>query len=165
MRSTLFSGSLLLAALLASACGPASRAAPPSHPSAATVLSEVGDDYAELGRIADSLSAETDSTDSASSEEAQVAARNLAGRIGQLRGNFESVTLAMTTEQLRRTRSLWVRLAFTEAALGMLHEEASRLAADPMATAGELHALSSQLSGSLELGRVSSRIAARQVQP
>jgi hypothetical protein len=154
----------LLLAVSAGACGPAARSRP-AHPPAATVLEEVGDHYAELGRIADSVTAETDSSDRASGELAQVAARNLAGRIGRLRGGFEAITLAMNTDQLERTRSLWVRLAVTEAALGLLYEDATRLAADPGATAGELNALSAQLAGSLELGRVSSRIAAREVQP
>jgi hypothetical protein len=155
---------LLLLAVAAGACGPAARSRP-VHPPAATVLEEVGDHYAELGRIADSVTAETDSSDRASGELAQVAARNLAGRIGRVRGGFEAITLAMNTDQLERTRSLWVRLAVTEAALGLLYEDATRLAADPAATAGELNALSAQLAGSLELGRVSSRIAARQMQP
>ncbi|MBA3260200.1 MAG: hypothetical protein H0T68_12145 [Gemmatimonadales bacterium] len=155
---------LLLLASSAAACGPAARTRP-VHPPAAAVLQEVGDHYAELGRIADSLTAETDASDRASGELAQVAALNLAGRIGRARGGFEAITLAMNAVQLERTRGLWVRLAVTEAALDLLYEDATRLASDPSATAGELHALSSQLAGSLELGRVSSRLAARQVAP
>lgn len=154
---------LLLLASLAAACGPASRSHP-AHPPASAVLQEVGDHYAELGRIADSLTAETDANDRASGELAQVAALNLAGRIGRARGGFEAITLAMNAVQLERTRGMWVRLAVTEAALDLLYEDATRLASDPFATAGELNALSSQLAGSLELGRVSSRVAARQVQ-
>lgn len=156
---------LLLAVFLAGACGPAARVPHSGHPVAATVLEEVGDQYADLGRIADSITAETNRGHGASGEAAQVAARNLAGRIGRVRGSFEAVTLAMSAEQLQRVRSLWMRLAFTEAAMDMLHEEASRLAADPLATAEELYALSVQLAGSVELGRVSSRVAARQVLP
>jgi hypothetical protein len=89
----------------------------------------------------------------------------LAGHIGRVRGGFEAITVAMNTDQLERTRPLWVRLAVTEAALDLLYEDATRLASDPAVTADELNALSSQLAGSLELGRVSSRIAADQVQP
>lgn len=153
---------LLLLAVLAGACGPAARARP-GHPPAAAVLTEVGDHYAELARIADSVTAQTGP--SASGEPAQVAARNLAGRIGRARGGLEAITLAMTTDQLERVRPLWMRLAVTEAALDLLYEDASRLASDPTATGDELQALSAQLSGSLELGRVSSRMAASQVHP
>jgi hypothetical protein len=147
----------------ASACGSA-RAPAPRQPAGA-VLTELGDSYAELERIADSVTAGADTEAVGSSELAQVAARNLAGRIDQALGGFEAITVAMSTDELERTRSLWVRLAATEAALQLLYEDASRLAADPAATADELYALSTQLSGSLELGRVSSRMAARQVQP
>ncbi len=155
---------LLQLAALVGACAPAARTRP-SHPPAAAVLRQVGDHYAELGRIADSVAAETDADDSASGEMAQVVARNLAGHIGRVRGGFEAITVAMNTDQLERTRPLWVRLAVTEAALDLLYEDATRLASDPAVTADELNALSSQLAGSLELGRVSSRIAAEQVQP
>jgi hypothetical protein len=154
---------VLLLAALAGACAPSRGPTP--HPPAASVLTEVGDDYAELELIADSVSAVTESADASGGEEAQVVARNLAGRIGRLRGGFEAITLAMNSEQLERTRPLWVRLAATEAALDLLYEDAARLAADPLTTAQELYALSTQLSGSLELGRVSSRMAAREMQP
>jgi hypothetical protein len=146
-----------------SACG--SARAPATRQPAGAVLTEVGDSYAELERIADSVTAETDTDAAGSSELAQVTARNLAGRIDQALGGFEAITVAMSTDELERTRSLWVRLAATEAALQLLYEDASRLAADPAATVEELYALSTQLSGSLELGRVSSRMAAREVQP
>jgi hypothetical protein len=154
----------LLLVASAWACSPAARSRP-VHPPAATVLLEVGDHYAELELMADSVAAETDSSDAATGEPAQVAARNLAGRIGRARGGFEAITLSMNTAQLERTRPMWVRLAVTEAALDLLYEDATRLASDPAVTAEELNDLSSRLSGSLELGRVSSRIAARQVQP
>jgi hypothetical protein len=154
---------LLFLLALTGACGPARSS--PAHPPAASVLRQVGDHYAELERIADSVTAETDAGDTASGELTQVVARNLAGHIGRVRGGFEAVTVAMNTDQLERTRPLWVRMAVTEAALDLLYEDATRLASDPGATADELNALSSQLSGSLELGRVSSRIAADQVEP
>jgi hypothetical protein len=154
----------LLCVLTLGACGSAARG-PTPRPAAEAVLTEVGDNYAELERIADSVTAETDTEPSASSELAQVTARNLAGRIDHALGGFEAITLAMSTDDLERTRSMWVRLAATEAALQLLYEDATRLASDPAATADELYALSTQLSGSLELGRVSSRMAATQVQP
>jgi hypothetical protein len=154
----------LLLVACAGACAPTARGRS-GHPPAAAVLTEVGDHYADLERVADSVSAVTESAEAASGEAAQVAALNLAGRIGRLRGGFEAITLAMNTEQLERTRPLWVRLAVTEAALDLLYEDAARLAADPLTSAEELYALATQLSGSLELGRVSSRIAARQVEP
>jgi hypothetical protein len=164
-RSPVLSFSMLaLLTLSAGACGSAARA-PAARPSADAVLTEVGDHYAELERIADSVTAEADTDRTASSELAQVAARNLAGRIDRARGGFEAITLAMSTDQLERTRSLWVRLAATEAALALLYEDATRLASDPAATADELYTLSTQLAGSLELGRVSSRMAASQVHP
>jgi hypothetical protein len=157
--------SFLLLVVPAGACGPAARAHP-TRPPADAVLAEVGAHYAELGRMADSLTAETgDESDAMSGERLQVAARNLAGRIGEARGGFEAITLSMTSSQLERTRPLWVRLAVTEAALELLYEDATRLASDPAATPDEVYALSAQLSGSLELGRESSRLAARQVQP
>jgi hypothetical protein len=153
-----------LCILTLGACGSAARG-PTPRPPAEAVLTEVGDNYAELERIADSVTAETDTEVPASSELAQVAARNLAGRIDRALGGFEAITLAMSTDELERTRSLWVRLAATEAALQLLYEDATRLASDPAATSDELYALSTQLSGSLELGRVSSRMAATEVQP
>ena len=90
-----------------SACGSAARA-PATRPPAGTVLTEVGDNYAELERIADSVSAEADTEAAGSSELAQVTARNLAGRMEQALGGFEAITLAMSTDELERTRSLWV---------------------------------------------------------
>ncbi len=127
-RSPVLSFSMLaLLTLSAGACGSAARA-PAARPSADAVLTEVGDHYAELERIADSVTAEADTDRTASSELAQVAARNLAGRIDRARGGFEAITLAMSTDQLERTRSLWVRLAVTEAALALLYEDATRLA-------------------------------------
>jgi hypothetical protein len=155
----------LLALFVSTVSACASARAPATRQPAGAVLTEVGDSYAELERIADSLTAEADTEAAGSSELAQVAARNLAGRIDQALGGFEAITVAMSTDELERTRSFWVRLAATEAALQLLYEDASRLAADPAATADELYLLSTQLSGSLELGRVSSRMAARQVQP
>jgi hypothetical protein len=155
----------LLALFVSTVSACASARAPATRQPAGAVLTEVGDSYAELERIADSVTAEADTEAAGSSELAQVAARNLAGRIDQTLGGFEAITVAMSTDELERTRSFWVRLAATEAALQLLYEDASRLAADPAATADELYALSTQLSGSLELGRVSSRMAARQVQP
>ena len=82
----------LLVLLVTGACSPTREGA--SHPPAASVLTEVGDHYAELERIADSVSAVTESADATGAEEAQVVARNLAGRIGQVRGGFEAITMA-----------------------------------------------------------------------
>ena len=114
----------VLFTLALGACGSAARGSAP-RPPAEAVLTEVGDNYAELERIADSVTAEADTEASASSELAQVTARNLAGRIDRALGGFEAITLAMSTDDLERTRSMWVRLAATEAALQLLYEDAT----------------------------------------
>jgi hypothetical protein len=67
----------------------------------------------------------------------------------------------MTTDQLMRNQSLWYRLAISEAALELLHEDAIRPSDDVAMSPAELHELVAQLSGALERGRVSSRMAAR----
>lgn len=152
--------SLLLGLVLVGA-GCASRTPPPpARPEAVTTLRALGDRYADLERLAELMLATADSADGVGSEGAQASARQLAGRIALLRGGFESVTVAMTTDQLMRTQSLWYRMAISEAALELLHQDAIRLSGDLTVSPAELHDLAAQLSGALELGRVSSRMAA-----
>jgi hypothetical protein len=91
------------------------------------------------------------------------AARELALRLGRMRGDFETVISAMTTEELKQTESLWLRLAVSHAALELLREEAGRLSQDPTASAAELHDLATQLSAALELASTCSRLAAQRV--
>jgi hypothetical protein len=153
---------LLLVALTAGACAPP-QVPPPTHATAGSVLQAVGDRYAELQWLADSVAAAEEPALGQPSEGAQAAARTLARRIAQVRGDFEAVTVAMTTDQLDRTLPLWMRLAVSQAALEMLHQDADRLAQDPSASPAEVHDLAIQLSGSLELGRVSSLLAARRI--
>jgi hypothetical protein len=107
--------------------------------------------------------ATADSADGMGSERAHAEVRQLAGQIALLRGGFEDVTVAMTTDQLMRTQSLWYRMGISEAALELLHEDAIRLSEDLATSPAELHELAAQLSGALELGRVSSRMAARRM--
>ena len=155
--------SVLLVLILAGA-GCASRTTPPAtRPQAATTLRALGDRYADLERLAESMLATADSADGVGSERAQAGVRQLAGHIALLRGGLEGVTVAMTTEQLVRTQSLWYRIVISEAALELLHEDAIMLSEDLATSPAELHELAAQLSGPLELGRVSSRMAARRM--
>lgn len=153
---------LLIAAIACAGCG-SPGVQQGARPPAATVVEAVGDQYADLERLADSLVAAADSTDGVASERAQVAARQLALRIGGVRDGFETITLAMTTDQLVRTEALWMQVAVSQAALELLYEDATRLSRDPAASAAEVYDLAAQLSGSLELGLVSSRMVARQL--
>jgi hypothetical protein len=88
----------------------------------------------------------------------------VAERIASVRGDFEAVTVAMTTSELERTQSLWMRLALGQAALEWLYVDARTLAADPQASPAELRDLAVQLAGALELARASSRLAAARLQ-
>jgi hypothetical protein len=67
----------------------------------------------------------------------------------------------MTTDQLMRTQSLSYRLTISEAALELLHQDAHQAVRRRRHVARRASALAAQLSGALELGRVSSRMAAR----
>ena len=70
----------------------------------------------------------------------------------------------MSTRELEQTRSLWMRLALSHAALEELYRSALTLSADPAATPDEVRDLAEQLAGALELARASSRMAADQLQ-
>jgi hypothetical protein len=154
----------VLLGLILAGGGCASRATPTAtRPQAATTLRALGDRYADLERLAESMLATADSADGVGSERAHAGVRQLAGQIALLRGGFEDVTVAMTTDQLMRTQSLWYRMGISEAALELLHEDAIRLSEDLATSPAELHELAAQLSGALELGRVSSRMAARRM--
>jgi hypothetical protein len=156
--------SLALAAGLTLACAHSTTTSV-DRPAAHAALQAAGTDYAALELAADSLAATADWADGSPSERAQATAREFAIRLGRVRGDFESVTLAMTTEQLEQTESLWMRLAASHAALELLREEAGRLSEDPMASPAELHDLAIQLSAALELAWVSSQMAAERVHP
>jgi outer membrane murein-binding lipoprotein Lpp len=154
----------VLLGLILAGEGCASRATPTAtRPQAATTLRALGDRYADLERLAESMLATADSADGMGSERAHAEVRQLAGQIALLRGGFEDVTVAMTTDQLMRTQSLWYRMGISEAALELLHQDAIRLSEDLATSPAELHELAAQLSGALELGRVSSRMAARRM--
>jgi len=149
------------------ASGVAACAAPravPRHPDAVTALQASSEHYAALQHTADSLAAATTDSGTAPSEGSRAAAAGLAGGIASLRGDFETVTVAMTTRELEDTRSLWMRLALSQAAIEALDLEARRIAADPLANPAELRDLALQLSGALELARMSSRLAAARLQ-
>jgi hypothetical protein len=124
----------------------------------------LGDHYAELELMADSIGAAQatlSEEEDASSELAQVTARNLAGRIRSLYPDYSAVSLAMTASDYERGVSLWMRLSMAQAALELLEEDATRLGEDPDTGPAEVHRLADQLSGALELGRVTGRVAAR----
>ena len=149
------------------AFGVAACAAPPAlprHADAVTVLQASSEHYASLQHTADSLAAATADSGTAPSETSRAAAAGLAQRIASVRGDFETVTVAMTTRELEQTRSLWMRLALGQAAIEALDAEARRIASDPLANPAELRDLAVQLSGALELARMSSRLAAARLQ-
>jgi hypothetical protein len=157
---------LLAAPLLAAvaACAQPEPGPAPAHPGAIAVLQTASADYAALQSIADSLTLAPALTPGPG-EEAQSSARYLADRIARLRGEFETVTVAMSTAELERTRSLWMRLALSHAALEQLYRSALELSADPAASADEVRDLATQLAGALELARASSRMAADRLRP
>ena len=150
---------LSLAACAACAASPAST--PPAPPRAIALLEAASEGYATLQHIADSLTTVADAT---TGEASQSAARTIADRIAPLRGEFEDVTVSMSTRELEQTRSLWMRLALSHAALEELYRSALTLSADPAATPDEVRDLAEQLAGALELARASSRMAADQLQ-
>jgi hypothetical protein len=150
---------LSLAACAACAASPAST--PPAPPRAIALLEAASEGYATLQHIADSLTTVADAT---TGEASQSAARTIADRIAPLRGEFEDVTVSMSTRELEQTRSLWMRLALSHAALEELYRSALMLSADPAATPDEVRDLAEQLAGALELARASSRMAADQLQ-
>ena len=136
----------------------------PRHEDAVAVLQASSEHYASVQQLADSLAAAGNGGSTVPSEGSRASARRLAERIASLRGDFESVTVAMTTSQLEQTRSLWMRLALGQAAIEWLYLDAQRLAADPMASPAELQDLAAQLAGALELARASSGLAAARLQ-
>jgi hypothetical protein len=133
----------------------------PVRPSAAAAADTLGDHYAALELAADSVVATQSADDIAPSELAQVTARNLAQRIRAVSGDYESLSLAMRAADYERGASLWMRLALAQAALEMLEEDAARLGDDPATGPADVRNLADQLSGVLELGRVSGRAASR----
>jgi hypothetical protein len=149
-------------ALGLAACNPAPTATSP-RPSASEAVDVLGDHYAELELMADSVGAAQAgiAEEEGPSELAQVTARNLAGRIRSLYPDYSTVSLAMTAADYERGVSLWMRLSLAQAALELLEEDATRLGEDPDTGPAEVHHLADQLSGALELGRVTGRVAAR----
>jgi hypothetical protein len=146
------------------ACGACT--APPSPdllmpPPSVALLQSASADYAALQVMADSMTA---SAARETGEAAQSAARSLADGIAPLRGELETVTVGMSTAELEQTRSLWMRLALSHAALEQLYRSALSLSADPSATPDEVRDLAEQLAGALELARASSRMAADRLQ-
>ena len=136
-------------------------AATPVRPLAFAAADLLGDHYAVLELAADSVVAAQSADDAAPSELAQVTARNLAGRIHAVSGDYDSLSVAMTAADYERGQSLWLRLALAQAALEQLEEHAARLGADPATGPADVRDLADQLSGVLELGRVTGRAAAR----
>ncbi|MGH7513903.1 MAG: hypothetical protein ACREOQ_13390 [Gemmatimonadales bacterium] len=75
--------------------------------------------------------------------------------------DYGNLSVAMTAADYERGVSLWMRLALAQAALEMLQEDATRLGADPTTGPAEVRDLADRLSGVLELGRVTGRVASR----
>jgi hypothetical protein len=133
----------------------------PDRPLASAAAAALGDHYAALELAADSVVGAQSAADAAPSELAQVTARNLAGRIRALSGDYGTVSAAMTAADYERGLSLWMRLALAQAALEMLVEDADRLGDDPATGPADVRDLADRLSGVLELGRVTGRAASR----
>jgi hypothetical protein len=158
---------LLAPALLAGSIGVGLRAgrpgpAPaPARPSAAATAGALSDHYTALQLAADSVVAAQSADDLAPSELAQVTARNLAGRIRAVSQDYETLSVAMTAADYERGTSLWMRLALAQAALETLEEDAVRLGDDSATGPADVRNLADQLSGVLELGRVTGSAAAR----
>jgi hypothetical protein len=133
----------------------------PGRPSAVSAADTLGDHYAALQLVADSVVAAQSPDDATPSELAQVTARNLARRIHAVAGDYETLSVAMTTADYERGGSLWIRLALAQAALEILEEDAARLGEDPATGPADVRDLADQLSGVLELGRVTGRAASR----
>jgi hypothetical protein len=144
------------------ACGTAPES--PPRRDAVAALQASSEHYAALQQLADSLAAAGNGESTEPSERSQAAAGRVAERIASVRGDFEAVTVAMTTSELEQTQSLWMRLALGQAALEWLYVDARTLAADPQASPAELRDLAVQLAGALELARASSRLAAARLQ-
>ena len=140
----------------------AARTTPsPVRPSAVAAADTLGDHYAALELAADSVVAAQSADDNAPNELAQVTARNLARRIQAVSGDYEALSVAMKAADYERGASLWMRLALAQAALEMLEQDAVRLGDDPATGPADVRDLADQLSGVLELGRVSGRAASR----
>ena len=155
----------LLAGSIALGLGGAAGAGVPApslvRPSASAAASALGDHYAALELIADSVVAAQAAEDAAASELAQVTAMNLAGRIQALSDDYGAVSVAMTAAEYERGVSLWMRLALAQAALELIQEDAFRLGNDPAAGPADVRDLADRLSGVLEFGRVTGRVASR----
>ncbi|HET8836389.1 MAG TPA: hypothetical protein VFN08_16805 [Gemmatimonadales bacterium] len=162
LMPALAAGSLAFAL---SACGAPAAVPIPLRPTASAAADSLGDHYAALEWLADSVVAAQSPDDAAPSELAQVTARNLAGRIEALSGDYGTLSVAMTAADYERGVSLWMRLAMAQAALELIHEDAYRLANDPTTGPSDLRDLADRLSGALELGRVSGRMASREFGP
>ena len=145
------------------ALGLGGRAPTPSpvRPSASAAASALGDHYAALELIADSVAAAQSADDAAPSELAQVAARNLADRILAVSDDYGTVSVAMTAADYERGVSLWMRLALAQAGLELVREDAVRLGNDPATGPADVRDLADRLSGVLEFGRVTGRVASR----
>ena len=161
LTPTLLAGSL---AFGLAACGP-DPAPAPVRTTAAAAADSLGDHYAALELVADSVVAAQSPDDATPSELAQVTARNLAGRIEDLSDDYGTLSVAMTAADYERGVSLWMRLAMAQAALELIQEDAARLADDPTTGPADLRDLADRLSGALELGRVTGRMASRAFGP
>ncbi|HKT60413.1 MAG TPA: hypothetical protein VJQ46_10190, partial [Gemmatimonadales bacterium] len=78
-----------------------------------------------------------------------------------LSGDYGTLSVAMTAADYERGVSLWMRLALAQAALELIHEDATRLGSDPTTAPADVRDLADRLGGALELGRVTGRMASR----
>jgi hypothetical protein len=159
--TVLLAGSVVLGAV---GCGKLSAPAP-ARLSVSAAADTLGDHYAALEVLADSVGAAQAADDATPSELVQVTAQNLARRIQTLSSDYVTLSLAMTAADYERGLSLWMRLALAQAALDLLREDAARLGSDPTTGPDDVRDLADRLSGVLELGRVTGRVASRTFGP
>ena len=155
----------LMACLAASALGACAGGTPsptaPRRAEASLAADALGDHYAVLELFADSVADAQPPEEFSPSELAQATAQILAGRIRAVHDDYGAVSVAMTAADYERGVSLWMRLSVAQAALELLAEDAARLGADPATAPADVRLLAEELSGALELGRVTGRVAAR----
>ena len=132
------------------------------RPSASAAAGALGDHYAALELIADSVVAAQAAEDAAPSELAQVTARNLAGHIQALSDDYGTVSVAMTAAEYERGVSLWMRSSPSRRPrLELIKEDAAPAGNDPATGPADVRDLADRLSGVLEFGRVTGRVASR----
>lgn len=84
--------------------------------------------------------------DSTAAERLRIETARMTLEITALQGAFESMTAALSTEQLSSILSDWERIALAQAGLSLLREDAVALQADPRLTGAEVRGLADALT-------------------